>query len=89
MIDLQKKQLLCWALALSVFSLGTGVVTSVPSDAPDDIAALRDIKKKEVRLQTFKQLLLKLHPGPFIRQVKSAAEKHRKQNLYERNLEIK
>uniref|UniRef100_A0A671S017 Leucine--tRNA ligase, cytoplasmic n=1 Tax=Sinocyclocheilus anshuiensis TaxID=1608454 RepID=A0A671S017_9TELE len=27
---------------------GTGVVTSVPSDAPDDIAALRDIKKKPV-----------------------------------------
>ncbi|KAK1788006.1 hypothetical protein P4O66_016482, partial [Electrophorus voltai] len=26
---------------------GTGVVTSVPSDAPDDIAALRDIKKKQ------------------------------------------
>ena len=27
--------------------LGTGVVTSVPSDAPDDFAALRDLKKKE------------------------------------------
>ena len=27
---------------------GTGVVTSVPSDAPDDFAALRDLKKKEV-----------------------------------------
>ncbi|KAK3598448.1 hypothetical protein CHS0354_023000 [Potamilus streckersoni] len=26
---------------------GTGVVTSVPSDAPDDFAALRDLKKKE------------------------------------------
>lgn len=25
------------------------MVTSVPSDAPDDIAALRDIKKKQVR----------------------------------------
>lgn len=35
---------------LSVLSSGTGVVTSVPSDAPDDIAALRDIKKKQVRL---------------------------------------
>ena len=29
---------------------GTGVVTSVPSDAPDDFAALRDLKKKEVGL---------------------------------------
>lgn len=27
---------------------GTGVVTSVPSDSPDDFAALNDIKKKEV-----------------------------------------
>ncbi|XP_067900003.1 leucine--tRNA ligase, cytoplasmic isoform X2 [Heterodontus francisci] len=26
---------------------GTGIVTSVPSDAPDDIAALRDLKKKK------------------------------------------
>ncbi|XP_070553496.1 leucine--tRNA ligase, cytoplasmic-like [Ptychodera flava] len=26
---------------------GTGVVTSVPSDAPDDYAALRDLKKKQ------------------------------------------
>jgi leucyl-tRNA synthetase len=25
---------------------GTGVVTSVPSDSPDDYAALRDLKKK-------------------------------------------
>lgn len=29
---------------------GTGVVTSVPSDAPDDYAALRDLQKKEVSL---------------------------------------
>ena len=27
---------------------GTGIVTSVPSDAPDDYAALRDLKKKAV-----------------------------------------
>ena len=26
---------------------GTGVVTSVPSDAPDDFAALRDLKQKK------------------------------------------
>jgi leucyl-tRNA synthetase len=29
---------------------GTGVVTSVPSDAPDDYAALQDLKRKEVCL---------------------------------------
>ena len=28
---------------------GTGIVTSVPSDAPDDYAALRDLQKKEVK----------------------------------------
>ena len=27
---------------------GTGVVTSVPSDAPADLAALRDIQAKKV-----------------------------------------
>ena len=27
---------------------GTGIVTSVPSDSPDDYAALRDLKKKQV-----------------------------------------
>ena len=26
------------------------MVTSVPSDAPDDFAALRDLKKKEVNI---------------------------------------
>ena len=26
---------------------GTGVVTSVPSDAPDDYAALRDLQRKQ------------------------------------------
>ena len=45
-------------LRLSVLSQGTGVVTSVPSDAPDDIAALRDIKKKQVKSQTYKEIFL-------------------------------
>ena len=26
---------------------GTGIVTSVPSDSPDDYAALQDLKKKQ------------------------------------------
>lgn len=29
------------------YEKGTGVVTSVPSDSPDDYAALRDLKNKE------------------------------------------
>lgn len=54
-------QPLGWALAFSMWGLtlsslylflcqGTGVVTSVPSDSPDDFAALRDLKKKQVSL---------------------------------------
>lgn len=55
---------ICQAFASPVFSSGTGVVTSVPSDAPDDIAALRDIKKKQVTFNLISTL-----------QIKSAAEK--------------
>ena len=33
---------------VNFFFLGTGMVTSVPSDAPDDYAALRDVKNKAV-----------------------------------------
>ena len=33
---------------MSCDSIGTGVVTSVPSDSPDDFAALRDLQKKAV-----------------------------------------
>jgi leucyl-tRNA synthetase len=29
-------------------SKGTGIVTSVPSDSPDDYATLRDLKKKQL-----------------------------------------
>ena len=32
---------------------GTGVVTSVPSDAPDDYAALSDLKKKQPLRQKY------------------------------------
>ena len=41
-----------WLLNLCFYctSPGSGVVTSVPSDAPDDYAALRDLQKKEVSI---------------------------------------
>lgn len=32
---------------------GTGIVTSVPSDAPDDYAALRDLQNKEPLRQKY------------------------------------
>ena len=32
---------------------GTGVVTSVPSDSPDDYAALTDLKKKDPLRQKY------------------------------------
>ena len=41
-------------------SKGTGIVTSVPSDAPDDWAALRDlVKKQALREKIYQNILLK------------------------------
>jgi len=48
---------------------GTGVVTSVPSDAPDDYAALRDLKKKEPFRQKYgiaDHMVLPFEPIPII-----------------------
>lgn len=48
---------------------GTGVVTSVPSDSPDDYAALRDLKKKEPFRQKYNikdEMVLPFDPVPII-----------------------
>lgn len=43
--------------------VGTGVVTSVPSDSPDDFTALRDLKSKEVLILHIVNHCLQYHRG--------------------------
>ena len=44
---------------------GTGIVTSVPSDSPDDYAALTDLKKKQALREKFEikdEMVLPFNP---------------------------
>jgi leucyl-tRNA synthetase len=60
-----------YALPMLTISMnkGTGIVTSVPSDAPDDWAALRDLKQKPALREKYKVLdewVLPFEPVPII-----------------------
>lgn len=41
------ERIYCYPMKSISMNKGTGVVTSVPSDSPDDFAALRDLKNKK------------------------------------------
>lgn len=47
---------------------GTGIVTSVPSDAPDDYAALRDLQNKKALREKYgiTDEMVDFHPIPII-----------------------
>ena len=47
-VDTMKRCMYDYLFMIYYGNTGTGVVTSVPSDAPDDYAALRDIQRKKV-----------------------------------------
>ncbi len=50
-------------------AIGTGIVTSVPADAPDDWIGLRDLKENEEECKKFGldyQTILDIHPIPII-----------------------
>lgn len=60
-----------YALPMLTISMekGTGVVTSVPSDAPDDFATLRDLKNKPALREKFgikEEHVLPFNPIPII-----------------------
>lgn len=61
-----------YALPMLTISMkkGTGVVTSVPSDSPDDLAALRDLQSKEPLRRKFglkDEWVLPFEPLPIVR----------------------
>lgn len=60
-----------YALPMMTITMGkgTGIVTSVPSDAPDDFAALRDLKNKKALREKYNVLdehVLPYEPIPII-----------------------
>lgn len=64
------ERIFCYPMKSISMNKGTGVVTSVPSDSPDDFAALRDLKKKAPMREKYNltdEQVLPFDPIPIIR----------------------
>lgn len=63
------ERIYCYPMMTISMGKGTGIVTSVPSDSPDDFAALRDLKSKKQLREKYNltdEMVLPFDPIPII-----------------------